>query len=215
MSEYAKVKRGGGKLKLKGGGMKKKRKAADGLPRPPKAAPAPGDAAAEEEEEDFTVENGSGRISSSGTTVRGHEGTKFMTELAPGDAVIITHPTTLIEETRIVRMVLSDVSIAISSPFSTDLISTCTFRYIAAPRKEQSADERNAQRRAQAVAREDGAVGDYAGGGGTTLVYRTRKKGAVGGSNGWHIVTEQLSEAKTRTELLEMRSKYKSDRHCG
>ena len=65
-----------------------------------------------------------------------------------------------------------------------------------------------------AVSREDHAVGDYAGSGGTTLVYRRKKEGNVGGSNGYHIVTERLTEEKTRSELLEMRSKYKSDRHC-
>ena len=120
-----------------------------------------------------------------------------------------------IAETRIVKMVLSDVSIAISSGFSSDLVSTTAFRYVAAPRVEQSEADKERDAAKRRVLREDGAVGDYAGGGGTTLVYRTRKKGAVGGSNGWKIVTEKLAEPKTRTELLEMRSKYKSDRHCG
>jgi hypothetical protein len=35
---------------------------------------------------------GTGRITSSGTTVHG-TGTEFMTQLSPGDAIIITHPT--------------------------------------------------------------------------------------------------------------------------
>ena len=207
---YAKVKRGGLKLK---GGMKKKRKR-ERAPRDatPAAAPA---SSQPEDEDDFVVAAGSGRISSSGTAVRGHDGTRFMAELRAGDAVVITHPTTLTEETRIVKMVLSDVSIAISSGFSSDLVSTTAFRYVAAPRVEQSEADKERDAAKRRVLREDGAVGDYAGGGGTTLVYRTRKKGAVGGSNGWKIVTEKLAEPKTRTELLEMRSKYKSDRHCG
>ena len=58
--------------------------------------------------------------------------TAFMSELAPGDAVIVSHPNTLTDETRIVKMVLSDVSISISSAFSTDLISTAAFRFISA-----------------------------------------------------------------------------------
>ena len=102
-----------------------------------------------------------------------------------------------------------------SSAFSSDLVSTTAFRYVAAPRVEQSDADKERDAAQRRVLREDSAVGDYAGGGGTTLVYRTRKKGAVGGSNGWKIVTEKLAEPKTRTELLEMRSKYKSDRHCG
>ena len=208
---YAKVKRGGLKLK---GGMKKKRKR-ERAPRDTTPAAAPAATPQEEDEDAFVVAAGSVRISSSGTAVRGHDGTRFMAELRAGDAVVITHPTTLTEETRIVKMVLSDVSIAISSGFSSDLVSTTAFRYVAAPRVEQSAADKEWDAAQRRVLREDGAVGDYAGGGGTTLVYRTRKKGAVGGSNGWKIVTEQLAEPKTRTELLEMRSKYKSDRHCG
>lgn len=44
------------------------------------------------------------------------------------------------EETRIVKMVLSNMSISISSAFSSDLISTTNFRYIKAPRLEVSAE---------------------------------------------------------------------------
>ena len=52
-----------------------------------------------------------------------------MKELTAGDAIIIFHPSSLIEETKIVRMVLSNSSIGISSAFSTDLISTTPFKY--------------------------------------------------------------------------------------
>lgn len=44
------------------------------------------------------------------------------------------------EETRIVKMVLSNMSISISSPFSSDLITTTNFRFIKAPRLEVSAE---------------------------------------------------------------------------
>jgi hypothetical protein len=53
---------------------------------------------------------GTGRILSSGTTVMGQVGTKFLLELSVGDAIIIQHPTSLVEETRIIKMVLSDIS---------------------------------------------------------------------------------------------------------
>lgn len=36
---------------------------------------------------------GTGRISTSGITVAGKEGTRFQTELDPGDALIVNHPT--------------------------------------------------------------------------------------------------------------------------
>lgn len=42
--------------------------------------------------EEVQLQNGIGRITSSGTTVQGHY-TEFMKQLSVGDAIIITHPT--------------------------------------------------------------------------------------------------------------------------
>lgn len=47
----------------------------------------------EEPEEEMRPVSGTGRITSSGTAVHGHEA-KFMNELHSGDAILITHPTT-------------------------------------------------------------------------------------------------------------------------
>lgn len=47
----------------------------------------------EEPEEEMRPVSGTGRITSSGTAVHGHEA-KFMDELHSGDALLITHPTT-------------------------------------------------------------------------------------------------------------------------
>ena len=47
----------------------------------------------ENSDEEIVVMNGSGRITSSGTTVHGH-GTDFMSQLSVNDAIIITHPAT-------------------------------------------------------------------------------------------------------------------------
>eukprot|EP01031_Cornospumella_fuschlensis_P029331 gene29331-35407_t len=167
------------------------------------------DAAAPKEFE-VSVQNGTGRITSSGTTIHGH-GTDFMAQLSNGDAIIITHPTTLQEETKIVRMVLSNVSIGISSAFSTDLISTTPFRYIKAPKDELSQEEqarKEVQRQHQA---EQQAFGTYASAGGTQFNYRVKKDGAYGG---YKIISESTNSEMTREELLQMRAKKKSDRHC-
>lgn len=60
------------------------------------------------------------------------------------------------EETRIVKMVLSNISIAISSPFSSDLISTTKFRFIKAPRVELSAEaKREEAKRRKAQVRDE------------------------------------------------------------
>lgn len=45
------------------------------------------------EEDEMRPISGTGRITSSGTAVQGHEA-KFMEELHSGDAILVTHPTT-------------------------------------------------------------------------------------------------------------------------
>lgn len=42
---------------------------------------------------EIKILSGTGRITSSGTTVHGHY-TEFMNQLTPGDAIIVNHPTT-------------------------------------------------------------------------------------------------------------------------
>jgi hypothetical protein len=87
--------------------------------------------------DEIKIVSGTGRLTSSGTTILGH-GTLFMNELSHGDAIIVTHPSTYADETKIVRMVLSNISISVSSSFSTDLISTAPFRFIKAPKDPSS-----------------------------------------------------------------------------
>jgi hypothetical protein len=151
--------------------------------------------------------NGSGRFISSGTTVMGQEQeTKFMDELDVGDAVIIRHPSTMAEETRIVKMVLGNSSISIrsafpdrsmllpcvgnllcrcccSSAFSSDLISGTKFQYIKAPKDAPTEAQVESDRRAVVQKRENLAFGTYAGGGskGEDITYRVKKPGAAGG----------------------------------
>ena len=85
------------------------------------------DGAPEEPTFEAMIQQGMGRLSSSGSTIQGHY-TEFMNQLSPGDAIIITHPTSLQEETKIVRMILSNTSMGMSSNFSSDLISTTPFK---------------------------------------------------------------------------------------
>lgn len=154
-----------------------------------------------------------------GVTVHGH-GTKFMEEVGVGDAVIVTHPSTLVEETKIVRMVLSNISMGISSAFSSDLVSQTAFRYVNAPKEQDSetlaAAERSEvqQRKRKADEVEEGAFGTYASAGGEKAVYRVKKPGAHGG---YTIITESGTrdgKPMSREDLLTLRSKKKADRHC-
>ena len=153
---------------------------------------------------------GEGRITSSGTTVHGHE-TKFMDQLSVGDAIIVRHPTSLQDETKIVRMVLSNISIGISSAFSTDIISTTSFQFIKAPKELIVSPEEEANKALQKKhADEVAAFGTYASKGGEEIVYRVKKPGAYGG---YAIVKESSREgAKSREELLDFRTKKKADR---
>ena len=95
---------------------------------------------------------------SSGTTIYGHQ-TKFADELSVGDAIIITHPTSLVEETKIVKMVLSNVSISISSGFSTDLVSTTQFRFVKAPKPKGDAQaDADAAKKAKVIPKDSEEV---------------------------------------------------------
>ena len=169
-----------------------------------------------EEEEAMQVMVGSGRITSSGTTIHGHE-TKFTTELSVNDAIVVSHPTSFVDETKIVRMVLSNVSISVSSAFSSDLISTTAFRFVKAPKRfqiakaesDEASDERMKKLKLDA---EEQAFGTYASAGGNRLVYREKLPGAAGT---YRIVEKQMKGSVSREQLLSLRSKKKSDRHCG
>ena len=86
-------------------------------------------ASSDPDEVSFDPVQGTGRITCSTTIVSGHY-TKFMDELKPGDAIIITHPTSLVEEMKVVRIIVSNISMSISSAFSSDLISTTPFKSV-------------------------------------------------------------------------------------
>ncbi|KAI9906663.1 hypothetical protein PsorP6_003063 [Peronosclerospora sorghi] len=157
---------------------------------------------------------GSGRLLSSGTTLMGQMGAKFLQELKVGDALVVQHPTSLVEETRIVRMVLSDVSASISSAFSSDLVSSTPFYFIRAPPADERKDEKEQkQRKKKRKVDEETAFGTYAGGTekGGQVTYRVKKSGVYGG---YTIVKEDANVERSREDLLDLRAKKKGDRHC-
>lgn len=169
---------------------------------------------AEEDDEDIPeLQVGKGRVISSGTTLSGLEGTNFLETLHVGDAIIVRHPSTFREETRIVKMVLGNSSLAISSPFSTDLISSCEFHFICAPREEPKPEQIAAEKRQRVVDEENQAFGTYAGGGkkGEMITYRVHTKSVWGG---YRIVTKKADEDMTREDLLDFRQGQKADRMC-
>ncbi|KAF1332940.1 putative dehydrogenase, partial [Globisporangium splendens] len=205
----------GGKLKLKGGlSLKPKKKEKKHKKKRVHDADATSQSSASAAANFELVKvKGTGRILSSGATLMGQVGTKFLLELSVGDAIIIQHPTSLVEETRIVRMVLSDISAAISSPFSSDLVSSTSFHYIKAPPEEHSAEQEEKKKKIKHAADEANAFGTYAGGTevGSQYAYRVKKSGAYGG---YAIIKEDANVNRSREDLLDLRSKKKGDRHC-
>lgn len=156
----------------------------------------------------IVVMNGLGRLTTSGTTVQGHDGSKFMQELRSGDAIIVNHPVTHLDETRIVKMVLSNVAIGISSAFSSDLVSTTPFRYVRAPEDIVARENMERAQKKQAIAEEDteGIIGKPTEG---KMAYRVMRANKTG----YEIVTEDIA-GRSRGDLLNFRSKKKSDRFC-
>ncbi|EQC34337.1 hypothetical protein SDRG_08109 [Saprolegnia diclina VS20] len=213
MSEYKKTV--GGKLKLKGGLALTAKKTKKTKKRKAETAQSNDEDGADGDRDDFQLVKlqGTGRILTSGTTVMGKMGTRFASELSVGDAMMIMHPTSLQEETRIVKMVLSDVSVSISSAFSSDLVSTTTFHYIKAPPDEDEKEKKERAKKKSKSDEEGFAFGTYAGGttAGSQYTYRVKKSGVYGG---YAVMKETADANRSREELLDLRAKMKGDRHC-
>ncbi|KAE9274371.1 hypothetical protein PF008_g29612 [Phytophthora fragariae] len=218
MSSYSKTV--GGKLQLKGGLSLKPVKKHKKNKKEKEKKKKKREREEEEEEEtplkpfELVKTRGSGRLLSSGTTLMGQVGSKFLQELSVGDAIVIQHPTSLLEETRIVGMVLSDVSASVSSAFSSDLVSSTPFYFIKAPPEEEKhQEEEKEKKKKKKKMDEQTAFGTYAGGTekGGQITYRVKKSGAYGG---YAIVKEDANVERSREDLLDIRAKKKGDRHC-
>lgn len=212
----------GGKLVFKGDVKAKKRKkskySAEDAQPPPAATAAhervehepnihkePTALATESQLPTPSITPGNGLISTSGTVVTGHN-TSFKSDLHIGDAIMAT--TERGEEMRVVTMVLSQISISISSAFSSDLKTPTQYKYIAKPRdvkKERADKARKAMAEKEEV--EARAMGTYGNKG--EIVYR--EKTAHGS---YRIRREQTNIEMSRSDLLSVRAKKKSDRYC-
>jgi len=153
-----------------------------------------------------TVRKGTGLVTVSGTVVTGHQ-TRFTKEVSAGDALIVG------DEMRVVTIRLSDTSLNLSSGFAASISTPTPFSYIPKPKTEQSL-KAEATRRAMTEAErqkeeKEHAFGTY--GSSRELVYREKTE-----QNSYRIrrIKVGLGEDLTRTDLLEMRAKKKSDKYC-
>jgi len=159
------------------------------------------------------MKQGTGKITTSGTVVTGYE-TRFEKELQAGDAILCTLGNGGTEELRVVTMRLSNISLNLSSAFSTNIKTPTSFQYIRKPRDVHK-ERAEAHKRTTETLREQKthAFDLY---GNDSLVYREKTE-----TGSYRIKREPLSvaagtaaAARTRGDLLEMRAKKTSDKFC-
>lgn len=153
---------------------------------------------------------GTGKITTSRDVVHG-SGTLFKKEIKAGDAIEVGHPVTMTSEIRVVKMVVADGSLSINAPFSSDLSTGIPFFVLKKPQLLETSEMVQAAAAAKRREDEKAAVGQLTSEGGTSYTYRERKEGTFGS---YRVVTVKLDATKSREELLEMRSKMKSDKFC-
>lgn len=153
-----------------------------------------------------TMKEGSGKITTSGTVVTGYE-TRFEKELNAGDA-ILCHVGNGNEELRVVTMRLSNISLNLSSAFSSDIKTPSTFQYIRKPRDAQKERAEAQKKKTETLQEQKAHAFDlYAN---ESLVYREKTE-----TGSYRIKREQLdAAARSRGDLLHMRAKKTSDKYC-
>ena len=160
----------------------------------------------------FKKVDGQGRLLTSGSTVYGKD-TLFFRQVKIGDALLVKHPTSMKEEVRVVKMILSDISISLSSSFSSDLISNQKYSILKRPEMSQEAREAQVQQEAQdkldkADNVQSAAYGTY-GNTNNKVTMRVKSGSAFGG---YKLVTVNADKKLSRTDMLNLRCKAKGDR---
>ena len=152
---------------------------------------------------------GEGKITTSGVVVMGID-SDFDAQVAVGDSIFVTVSDRFrnlqTDESRVVNMVLGKGSLNIAAPFSCDITSPTAFLvHKKAPDLEAlraaKREERKKQRQTEAE--------------GETLTYQKLKGGQGAGT--WktlQTVTEKVGPGVSREDMLQRRSKEKSDRFC-
>ena len=156
--------------------------------------------------------DGKGRLLTSGSTVYGKD-TMFFRQVKIGDALLVKHPASMKEEVRVVKLILSDISISLSSAFSSDLISNQSYCILKKPQLSKEAQEAQVKQEAQEkLDKQDNvsnsAYGTY-GNTGSKITMRVKCGSAFGG---YKIVTVNADKKLSRSEMLDLRCKAKGDR---
>ena len=152
--------------------------------------------------------SGDGRIVCSGVTVQGME-SKFKEQLKPGDMITIFHPQTLLEESRMVINVLSQRSLVIQTPFSSDFVTTVEYRIVRARTEDSSELEETLKKEEQLSSGEHvRKLDDSSIQPDQVLTYREK----VGMS--YRTVSMKVDPNMSKEELLDLQTKKSHDRYC-
>lgn len=173
---------------------------------------------------------GSGRIVSSGCTIQGFE-TKFQEEVETGDVLLVRNPQTLQVQEVIVAQVLTNRSLTVALPFSSDLLSTSVYaiRKEAKKLREQQLKRKQLHRSGAKTTgasdtgngeseKEDSAAVQKA------IAKRLEKKLQKAarlvsvrektGMWGYKVTTRKLDRELTAEERLDERCKQGRDKYC-
>ena len=191
-------------LRFKGEAPKKKRKERSMMPSGEDDEEA--DLAAAEAEYSADPISATGAITSSGVVVSGMD-TEFSKELEVGDTILATvsdrFRQTTSDEARVINMVLGKHSLGVNAPFSCDLTSATPFMVV---KKKPDLEVLRAARRAKQKSAKEAVEGTK------TVTYK-KVIASSGTFKKWETVTETGS-SMSREDMLNVRAKYKADRHC-
>lgn len=149
------------------------------------------------------IQKGLGKITTSGTVVTGH-GTQFNRQLNVGDAMLVMIDGQ--QQMRVITIRLSDTSINLSSAFSPDLKHPSDFSFIPKPRSTKGPSDLSSSQ-GELKQEEQAAFGTFASN--RELVYQEKTE-----HGSYRIKKQQLAGEATRSDLLAMRAKKKSDKYC-
>ena len=153
-------------------------------------------------------ENGDGRIVCSGVTVQGME-TRFKEQVSVGDVIQITNPQTLTREERIVSGILSQRSLTVESPFSSDFVSTIEYTIRKGRHGFGTSEEMLLKKEESSLsnppARPSKEALDEAE---KVLTYREK----VGMS--YKTVSVKVDKNMSKEDLLDLQTKRSHDRYC-
>lgn len=165
------------------------------------------------------VISGSGRLLATGTTVHGFD-TKFLDEIAVGDSLLVQHPSSQVVEQIQVSHVLTNKSLTILEPFSSDFSSTAVFhvskdsvifakkmkREAAAGSKEEVTEEELMRRQMEKELEKRMKK--------QNRIIKVKKKVYGGGGVTYRTVEKKMDRAVTAEDALDERVKLGRDKYC-